>query len=80
MQRIGYQCNHYFVLSIFAGAAVTVNMTCNSGHKETWASSSIVGRGKWSMPSINLLIIVYTFVTGLRFDQLKVHYFNDYNK
>jgi len=56
------------------GAAVTVNMTCNSGHKETWASSSIVGRGKWSMPSINLLIIVYTFVTGLRFDQLKAFF------
>ena len=56
---------------IILGAAVTVKMTCNSGHKESWASSRNVGQGKWTMPYINLLIILYSFMTGLGFDKLK---------
>ena len=63
----------HFAIFIFIGAAVTVSLTCNSGHKESWASSTNVGSGKWTMPSVNLLLIVYTFLTGLHFDQLKVH-------
>ena len=47
-------------------------MTCNSGHRECWASSKTVGTGKEAVPIINLLIIVYTFLSGLHFDQLKV--------
>ena len=47
-------------------------MTCNSGHKESWASSRNVGQGKWTMPYMNLLIILYSFMTGLGFDKLKV--------
>ena len=57
---------------IILGAAVNVKMTCNSGHKESWASSRNVGQGKWTMPYINLLIILYSFMTGLGFDKLKV--------
>ena len=59
----------------YAGAAVTVNMRCNSHHQETWCSSGRVGKGKWSLPRINLLLIVYSFMTGLQFDPLKVCYF-----
>ena len=55
-----------------SGGAVTVKMTCNSGHKEEWSSSKKIGTGKWSMPYVNLLIIVYAFLSGLHFDQLKV--------
>ena len=65
-----------FVLKLspvnFAGAAVQVKMTCNSGHNESWASSYNVGSGRWSMPYVNILLIVYTFMAGLHFDQLKV--------
>ena len=56
----------------FAGAAVTANMTCNSGHEEKWTSSSNVGEGSRSMPYVNVLLIVYTFMAGLHFDRLKV--------
>ena len=55
-----------------SGGAVTVKMTCNSGHKEEWSSSKKIGTGKWSMPYVNLLIIVYAFLSGIHFDQLKV--------
>ena len=57
---------------IDAGAAVTVKMRCNSHHTETWCSSGRVGTGKWTLPRINLLLVVYSFMTGLQFDPLKV--------
>ena len=54
------------------GAAVSAKMLCNSGYSETWESSSNVGIGRGSIPWINVQLIVYTFMTGLQFDQLKV--------
>ena len=60
----------YFML--YSGAAVTVKMRCNKGHDETWASSKNVGVGRLSVPYVNILLIVYTFLTGLQFDRLKV--------
>ena len=54
------------------GAAVNIKMTCNKGHQETWSNSKTVGKGKKSMPIINLLLIVYTFLSGLHFNQLQV--------
>ena len=55
-----------------AGAAVTAKMSCNVGHEEVWCSSRNVGSGREAMPHINVLLIVYAFMTGLHFDQLKV--------
>ena len=57
---------------VFLGAAVSVKMTCNSEHDETWHSSRTVGQGRWTMPLINLVMIVYCFMTGLQFDRVKV--------
>ena len=59
---------------IIPGAAVNVKLRCNSGHDETWASSPSVGSGRWTMPYVNVLLILYTFLTGLHFDQLKVKF------
>ena len=55
---------------VFLGAAVSVKMTCNSGHDESWHSSRTVGQGRWTMPLINLVMIVYCFMTGLQFDRV----------
>ena len=57
---------------VFLGAAVSVKMTCNSGHDESWHSSRTVGQGRWTMPLINLVMVVYCFMTGLQFDRVKV--------
>ena len=48
---------------------------CNSGHEEEWSSSQNIGTGREATPYINVLIIVYAFLTGLHFDQLKVYIF-----
>jgi len=56
------------------GAAVSVKMTCNEGHREAWSSCNNVGEGKWSMPIVNLYIILYNFMTGMNFDQLKAFF------
>ena len=54
------------------GAAVTYQYECNSGHKNIWSNSRNVGQGKTARPYINILLIVYAFLTGLHFDQIKV--------
>ena len=66
-----------FLIVIFlcAGAAVTTKSVCNSGHEEEWSSSQNIGTGREATPYINVLIIVYAFLTGLHFDQLKVYIF-----
>ena len=58
--------------SILPGAAVKIKMTCNSGHEESWSTSKNVGKGRWTMPYINLLLILHSFMAGLSFDPLKV--------
>ena len=63
---------HTNIISYSLGAAIHVKMTCNHGHNESWSNSKVVGKGNRSMPVINLLIIVYAFLSGLQFDQLKV--------
>ena len=47
-------------------------MTCNSGHNNTFSTSRMVGTGKKGIPDVNLLLIVYTLLTGMCFDKLKV--------
>ena len=54
------------------GAAIKVKLYCNGGHYETWESSTSVGSGNTAMPHINLKLISYTLMTGLKFDTLKV--------
>ena len=56
----------------FLGASVKAQLTCNSNHCTTWDASKIVGTGKWAMPRINLLLISYVLMTGLKFDTIKV--------
>ena len=42
------------------------------GHEGTWSSSRNIGGGRESTPYINILLIAYSFMCGLHFDQLKV--------
>ena len=67
-----FKIGEYCFIVLIAGAAVSVKMTCNSGHLENWSSSQMIGRGRSAMPKVNLLIIVYALLTGLHFEQLKV--------
>ena len=57
------------------GAAVSAKIRCNEGHDEVWSSSHCIGSSRESVPYINVLLIVYLFLTGLHFDQLKVTIF-----
>lgn len=59
---------------IIVGACVDVKMTCNSGHIEFWQSCKKVGTGRQSMPYVNLIMIVFTFLCGLHFDKVKVSF------
>ena len=68
VRRVIYFC---FLSNTFLGAAVKVKMTCNKGHQESWSNSKTVGKGNKSMAIVNLLIIVYTFLSGINFNQLQ---------
>ena len=66
----------HFINNFPQGAAVSAKTRCNEGHEEEWESSHSIGNGRESVPYINVLLMVYLFLTGLHFDQLKVrHYF-----
>ena len=56
----------------YSGGAVDIETKCNSGHCQTFSTSETVGSGKWKVPYINLLIIVYIFLSGLNFEKVKV--------
>ena len=45
---------------------------CNSGHSGYFTNSTTSGKGKWKVPTLNLFIIVYMFLTGLQFDKVQV--------
>ena len=61
-------CNQKYSIK---GAALKVEMTCNDGHTEFWASSSDVGQGRECIPYINLKLIYFLFVTGLHYEKIK---------
>ena len=54
---------------------MTVKYVCNSGHEGVWTNSETVGCGTSKMPMVNLLMIVYAFLTGMPWEKLKVLHF-----
>ena len=58
---------------MFLGAALSAKVTCNAGHEKPWCSSDSVGSGKKAVPLINIMLIVFAFMSGLPFDRLKVN-------
>ena len=72
-KKSGLECGIAYILCT-SGAAVKVSMTCNDGHQEEWCSSATIGTGKRTLYLINISIIVYSFLSGLHFDQLKVYF------
>ena len=52
------------------GAALKVKATCNDSHDYLWSSSSKVGQGKNQMYLINILLAVYTLLSGLNIAQV----------
>ena len=55
-----------------AGAAIRVAMTCNDGHETEWSSSNTIRTTGRRLYSINVSLIVYTLLSGIHFDQIKV--------
>ena len=53
------------------GAKIKVNLLCNNSHKETWDSSPSIGTGTRQVAEINVLIAVYSLLTGLHIKQVK---------
>ena len=54
------------------GAALIVNLRCEKGHKNTWHSSEGVTSKGARVSYINILMVVYIFLTGLHFGTIKV--------
>ena len=46
-------------------------MLCNDGHCERWCNSASIGIGRYKIYLINLSIIVYSFLSGLHWQQLQ---------
>ena len=55
------------------GAMIRVHMVCNNHHAETWDSSPTIGSGASEVAVINIMLAVYTLVTGLNVKQVFVH-------
>ena len=55
------------------GAALRVKATCNDSHENVWSSSSKVGEGKKQMYLINILLAVYTLLSGLNIAQVSLN-------
>ena len=52
------------------GAMVRIHTLCNNSHMEKWDSSPSVGSGTGAIPVINILLSVYTLLTGLHVKQV----------
>ena len=52
------------------GAMVRIGTLCNNSHTESWDSSPSVGSGTGAIPVINILLSVYTLLTGLHVKQV----------
>ena len=65
---------HYLLydLSSYTGAQVVAKMTCTHGHRSEWSSCPNVGGKKTSAASINVDLTSSIFLSGLRFDRVKV--------
>ena len=59
------------------GAALKVKTTCNDSHDYFWVSSSKVGQGKKQMYLINILLAVFTLLSGLNIAQVSNNVFTD---
>ena len=58
----------------FTGAQVVAKMTCTRGHRSEWSSCPNVGTKKTSAASINIDLTSSVFLSGLRFDRVKVNF------
>ena len=61
-----------FCTFLITGAAINVKMVCNDGHCENWCSSETVGSGRKMLYLINISMIVYSFLSGIHFEKIKV--------
>ena len=55
------------------GAQLVAKMTCNRGHNNEWTSCPNVGTKKTSAATINVDLTSSIFLSGLRFDRVKVN-------
>ena len=62
----------HFVYVLCSGSAVSFKMRCNSNHSESLSNSDNIGTGRKSTPKLNLMLMVFIFLSGLQFDRLKV--------
>ena len=67
-------------LLICLGAAVTAKVTCNSGHETSWCSSDSIQTPRKAVKTVNLLLVLYTLLSGLHYQQLQVHKYHIYQK
>ena len=58
------------------GAKVRVHMLCNNHHQETWDSSPSLGTGVHQVAEINVLVAVYSLLTGLHIKQVCVRFYH----
>ena len=56
------------------GAQVVAKMTCTQGHQSNWSSCTNVGEKKTSAASINVDLTASIFLSGLRFERVKVSF------
>ena len=54
------------------GAMIRVHTTCNNHHVKTWDSSPMLGTGRKAIAVINILIGVYSLLTGLHIKQVQI--------
>ena len=60
------------MLALNTGAAVSAKMTCNAGHNNSWCSSESIHTQKQDMKKVNLLLVIYSFLSGVKFKQFEV--------
>ena len=52
------------------GAMIRIHTTCNNHHVQVWDSSPSLGTGRQAIAVINILIAVYSLLTGLHIKQV----------
>ena len=59
------------LVSVHDGAAIHVTQTCSEGHKGTWHSSDTISDKGRRTSVINIMLVVYIFLTGLHYGTFK---------
>ena len=63
--------------NLYEGAAIYVKATCNKNHVFEWCSSASIKTPKKEVKEVNLMLVVFSFLSGLHFYQLEVDIANE---